>query len=194
MHVFVSNNLIKFIFITFVHCYCSLFFKILISFWFSICFLIVSISFFLMQFFFRHEINPIDLVNATNHQSKQIFSNFLFNLPLSSSSHSWNVTNHFSNQNSTHPEHSNIQLNYLFFNHTNVNVTNLNGDQIIHFKKEFRNRYFNQDAIINQNGYQGIINHALQFIAYFDTEYCHAVSYVIIGITFYILVFYLLVN
>lgn len=194
-------------------CYCC--FVHLSFFRFStICY---SLSLFLSlhAIFFRHEINPNNLVNASKHQTMQIFNSFLSKLPLSSSSHSWNViTNHFNNQATTHATHS---INYELFSNANANVNispiqNQHDEQFaINFDNELRHRHFNQTAICNPNYYHAvpyynltdscaratckhrrtalIIDHVSRLIAHFSGNY-HVISYVIIGIAFYGILFY----
>lgn len=169
---------------------------------FSICFIFV-LSFFL--FSRQTEINPINLVNAT---SKHIYPNFLFNLP--SSSH-WNVTNHFSNQNSAHAVHSNTQFNFGFITNSNENKTssirNQRDEQFaMNFDNELRQRHFN--PMINQNLYHGNsycdlskrtkfkyhrptkIGRMFEYMAHFMEKY-QTISYVITGIMFYAILIYI---
>ncbi|XP_055303800.1 ubiquitin carboxyl-terminal hydrolase Usp2 isoform X2 [Sitodiplosis mosellana] len=175
---------------------------------------LISSSAYVLFYERVHEINQNNLVNASKHQTKQIFHNFLSKLPLSSSSHYWNVTNHFSNQNSTHATHS---LNYELFNNPNASVSTSMQNQhdkqfAINFNNELLHRHFNQTAAIsNQNYYHGfqyygltdscarstckhrrasqLIDHISELIAHFMGNY-HVISHVIIGIAFYVILFY----
>lgn len=155
-------------------------------------------------------------------QSKQIFYSFLSKLPLSSSSHSWNLI-HFNNQNSTtHATHS--QLNYEPFNNSidanvstssSLSIQNHQYDEkfTLRFDNELRHRHFNQIAELmsNQNYSHGfqyygltnscaratykhhraslVIDHFSELIAHFMGNY-HVISYAIIGIAFYVTLFY----
>lgn len=175
---------------------------------FGICFYFSSLFFFL---FSRHtEINPINLANATsNHISK----NFLFNLPLlSSSSQCWNVTNHFSNQTSTHAAHSNTQINVGFIINSHENVSTAIRylrDQRITVNDQHQ-RHFSPNAMINPNQYQydgfqfynphsaratythhrsSKIRCMFELIAHFMEKY-QAISYFVTGITFYAILIY----
>lgn len=185
----------------------------------------LSLSFSSCNLFSRHEISQNHLVNAPMLQSKQIFYSFLSKLPLSSSSHTWNLI-HFNNQMSTtHATHS--QFNYEPFNNSNdANVSTSSSSSSIHnhqhdeqstvrFGNELRQRHFNRIAqlMCNQNyshgfQYYGLTNscahaackhhraslaidHVSKLIAHFMGNY-HVISYAIIGIAFYVTLFYII--
>lgn len=128
------------------------------------------------------------------------FNNFLFKLPLSSSSHSWNVTNHFSNQTTTHAAHSNTQLNYEFFNYSNAIQNPYDKHITINVDNELRYRHFRtgipylilSDSCARatcKHRQMKMVGYAFDFIAHFIGKY-HVISYVVIGITFYAILFY----
>lgn len=177
-------------------------------------FLSFSLSLSSHAIFSRHDNNPINLVNSTQHQSKPNYTNFLLKLPfISSSSHTWNVINHFSNQTSTHAAHSNQQLNNeLFNNSANAQMTTSNQNPrdeqfAIRFDNELRHRHSGSSTIINRNHYTGmqyshsnkscacdhrqtsIIYNTIELIIHFIDNY-HAISYVLTGIIFYAILFY----
>lgn len=168
----------------------------------TICFLFYFLFFFHAIFFSRHEINPNNFnVNASMHQSKQNFHNFLFKLPLSSSNRNWNITNHFSNQCSAHAAHS---INYAFVDNSNVSTSTRYQSFAINVDNELRSRHIdNPNQLIHstnqsydfcaratcQHRRPLLIDHVCKSIAHFMEDY-HVISCVIIGITFYIVIFY----
>lgn len=177
---------------------------------FSTSFVIFSLSFSSCNSFSRHEINQINLVNASKHQSMQILHNLLSQLP--SSSHTSNVTNHFNNQTSAHAGYSNAQLTRGLTNKANSNasvdtfIRNLPDEQFaMRFDNELRHRQFSSSAEINRY-YRGprcwcgraTCNHRpttilLMFsaVAHFMGKY-HVLSHAVVGVIFYLVLFYLI--
>lgn len=189
----------------------SFFFYFFLSFFHSVS-VIISVTVFSYAFFshfiqYRHEINSINLLNATvtspqQHSNQTVAgaastTNFSFHLPFmsssSSSSHNntWNVINHLSNQFSlAHVVHkstpstptrlANGTCNHLLNNKNNQTYANHNG----------MNEWSATVTVASDIHRRSDIFHSIQSIIECIERY-QFVSYTVIGFIFYTILIYL---